>query len=345
VTPVEPTARSQTARVPVMVDVARLAGVSQKTVSRVVNDSPNVRAEVRERVRQAIADLGYRPNAAARALVTRRTRVLGIITPGTALYGPSAQLFGLERAAWERGYSVVIISTHEGTVAELVAAVDRLVDHGVDGLVLGAPLTAESVPAGVFRGIPTVTVGDPLSAPTQVPAVVPDQAGGARTATRHLLDLGHVTVHHVAGPTSWISASERHAGWREALEEAAAPVPAPIVGDWSSRAGYEAGRALAERHDVTAVFAANDHMAIGLLRALGEVGRSVPSDVAVVGFDDVPEAQYLCVPLSTIRQDFTEITGLAVERLLHDVEGGGEASAQVVVPSTLVVRASSGTPR
>jgi DNA-binding LacI/PurR family transcriptional regulator len=345
VTPVEPTARSQTARVPVMVDVARLAGVSQKTVSRVVNDAPNVRAEVRERVLQAIADLGYRPNAAARALVTRRTRVLGIITPGTALYGPSAQLFGLERAAWERGYSVVIISTHEGTVAELVAAVDRLVDHGVDGLVLGAPLTAESVPAGVFRGIPTVTVGDPLSAPTQVPAVVPDQAGGARTATRHLLDLGHVTVHHVAGPTSWISASERHAGWREALEEAAAPVPAPIVGDWSSRAGYEAGRALAERHDVTAVFAANDHMAIGLLRALGEVGRSVPSDVAVVGFDDVPEAQYLCVPLSTIRQDFTEITGLAVERLLHDVEGGGEASAQVVVPSTLVVRASSGTPR
>src|SRR5919107_4614190 len=150
-----------------MADVARAAGVSQKTVSRVVNDAPNVREPVRERVLQAIADLGYRPNAAARALVTQRTGVIGIVTPGIPLYGPSAQLFGLEHAAREAGYSVVIVSTAGGTRADLEAAVLRLLDLQVDGLAIGAPVGGMRLPVGFFRGVPAVVVGDPLPETTE----------------------------------------------------------------------------------------------------------------------------------------------------------------------------------
>lgn len=327
---------------PVMTDVARLAGVSQKTVSRVINDAPNVRESVREKVNAAIESLGYRPNSAARALVTQRTSVIGIVTAGTALFGPSAQLFGVEHAASAAGYAVVIVSAADGSGEEMARAIDRLVSQGVDGIVLTGPVAVEGIAAQVFRGIPAISVGDPVADGVVCPAVVADQRGGVMRATEHLLSLGHRTVWHVAGPVAWHAATDRIEGWRDALREAGAPIHEPIAGDWTARSGYRAGLELAERPDVTAVLAANDQMAIGLMRAFSEKGRSIPGDVSVVGFDDAPDSEFLMVPLTTVRQDFTAITSRAVTELIRAINGEQITPGVTQMPVDLVIRASSG---
>jgi len=325
-----------------MADVARAAGVSQKTVSRVVNRSPNVSEVVRARVLQAINDLEFRPNAAARALVTQRTATIGIITPGIPLYGPSAQLFGLERAAREAGYAVVIVSTAGGASADLEAAIDRLLALQVDGLAIGAPVGGVRLPSSAFRGVPAVVVGDPLLDTEGCVCVACDQSGGARAAAEHLLSLGHRTVWHVAGPTTWLSAEARRRGWAQALDDAGADRHDPLSGDWTAASGYAAGVRLAERPDVTAVFAANDHMAVGLLRAFRERGRDVPRDVSVVGFDDAPESEYSMVPLTTVRQDFGAVAHRAVAELVAAMSGRHGEPGHVTLPVELVVRNSSG---
>src|SRR5665811_716024 len=225
---------------PVMNDVARLAGVSQKTVSRVINNAPNVSADVRARVNAAVEAVGYRPNSAARALVTRRTRVIGIVTSGTALYGPSAQLFGVERAAWQAGYSVVIVSTADSSGEEFRAAINRLIDHDVDGVVLAGPIPV-ALDSDVFRGVPAISVGDPVTGNFEFSAVIIDQHSGALQATEHLLSLGHRTVWHVAGPVSWYSASVRVAPPRDAD---AGRVPGHRPGDVPYRAVTEGQQVL-----------------------------------------------------------------------------------------------------
>jgi DNA-binding LacI/PurR family transcriptional regulator len=329
-----------------MADVARLAGVSPKTVSRVVNDAPNVRDSVRARVNEAIVQLGFRPNAAARALASQRSRVIGIVSLGSSLYGPSEQLFGLERCIREAGYSAEIVTTAGGSHQEIIAATDRLLTHGVDGIALAAPLADVDLGAPEFRSVPCVAVGDPVPAPAHLRIVACDQRTGARRAVEHLLGLGHDTVHHVSGPPSWASSQAREDGWRQALTDAGRPCPAPLRGDWTPRSGYEAGRMLAERPDVTAVFVANDHMATGLLRAMWESGRRVPADVSVVGFDDAPESEFLFAPLTTVRQPFRDITSEAVTELVATMVGDAFAAPEtLVLPVELVVRASSGPPR
>lgn len=325
-----------------MADVARLAGVSQKTVSRVVNDAPNVRDAVRERVNAAIAQLGFRPNAAARALASQRSRVVGIVTTDSALHGPSTQLFGLERAARDAGYSVEIVSTAGGSADEVKVAVSRLVDHGVDGIALAAPFAEIDCGSGPFLDVPYVVVGDPLPGHSPVASVACDQRAGAAAAVEHLLTLGHETVWHVSGPPSWQSARTRLEGWADALAAAEVPVPPPVEGDWSARSGYAAGRMLADRPEVTAVFTANDQMAVGLLRALWEAGRDVPADVSVVGFDDAPESEFLTVPLTTVRQEFSLVTARAIAELVNAMSGLEPADEPVLLPVELVVRASSG---
>lgn len=329
-------------RQPVMADVARAAGVSQKTVSRVVNSAPNVSEAVRVRVLQAIDDLGFRPNAAARALVTQRTATIGIVTPGIPLYGPSAQLFGLERAAREAGYAVLIVSTAGGARSDLETAVDRLLALQVDGLAIGAPVGGVQLSSAAFHGIPAVVVGDPLVDTAEHVWVACAQAEGARAATEHLLALGHRTVWHVAGPEVWVSAGLRRKGWAQALDDAGAERHEPLPGDWTAASGYAAGLELAERPDVTAVFVANDHMAVGLMRAFRERGRELPRDVSVVGFDDVPESAYAMVPLTTVRQDFDAVTHRAVAELMAAMSGRGGEPGPITLPVELVVRHSSG---
>jgi DNA-binding LacI/PurR family transcriptional regulator len=172
--------------------------------------------------------------------------------------------------------------------------------------------------------------------------VTADNAAGARKATEHLLDLGHATVRHIAGPTGWLSADHRVAAWRTTLEAAGVAVPEPLTGDWSADSGYELGRRLAADPDVTAIFASNDQMALGVLRALHESGRHVPGDVSVVGYDDIPEAAHLLPPLTTVRTDFPEIGTRALRLLLSQLDGPPEPPVDRVVPVELIVRRSTG---
>lgn len=328
---------------PVMADVARLAGVSHQTVSRVLNGHPNVSPATRANVLAAIRDLGYRPNTAARALVTGKTNVLGVISFDTTLYGPASMLYGIERAA-RPGYFVAIASLPSFDRASLTEAVERFLGQAVAGIIVITPHTAAvEALAGLAIGVPLVAVGCAGSVP--MPSVRIDNAAGAALATRHLLDLGHRTVHHIGGPDSWHDAMDRIDGWRRALRAAGAPEPEMPRGDWSARSGYEAGRVLAAQPGVTAVFCANDPMAVGFLRAAAEAGRRVPRDVSVVGFDDVPEAAYFSPPLTTIRQDFGALGERALHLLMSQITAGGEAPPPPPVVPQLVVRSSSAAPR
>jgi DNA-binding LacI/PurR family transcriptional regulator len=332
------TAGGQPAR-PVMVDVARLAGVSHQTVSRVLNGHPNVSPQTRAAVMAAIRDLGYRPNAAARTLVTGRTHVLGVISFDTTLYGPASMLYGIERAA-HPAYSVTIASLPAFDSRSLSEAVERFLGQAVEGIIVIAPQTsAVAALTGLAADIPLVAVGCGTRA--ALPSVAIDNLTGAAQATRHLLHLGHETVHHVGGPDSWLDAQERVEGWRETLRAAGAQEPDLIRGDWTARSGYEIGHRLAAMPEVTAVLCANDPMALGLLRAFAERGRQVPGDVSVVGFDDIPEAAYFLPPLTTVRQDFGELGRRALHLLMDRISGEQRFQPALPIAPDLVVRASA----
>ena len=326
-----------------MADVARLAGVSHQTVSRVLHDNPNVSGQTRERVLAAIKQLNYRPNSMARALVTGRTKTLGVISSDTTFYGPASTLFGIERAAHDAGYAVIVSSLRSVNRGLVLETVQRLRDQGVDGVAVIAPLRA-GVDAlrHLMSDIPVVALD--ASQNTSIPVASVDQRAGAAAATRHLLSLGHKTVWHLAGPADWQEAEERIVGWRSALEAAGAAIPPPLRGDWSPRSGYEAGELLLKTPGLTALFVGNDQMALGVLRRFGEAGREVPRDLSLVGFDDIPEAAYFTPPLTTVRQDFAELGKRCLELLLARVEGV-EQPVRLVVPPELVVRESTAAAR
>jgi len=325
-------------RAATMQDVARQVGVSHQTVSRVLNGSDSVSDETRARVLQAIEELGYRRNSAARALVTRRSQVLGVVGFDTTLYGPASTLFGIEQAAREAGYFVSVASVKATTAGTVRAAVDRLIEQNVDGVVVIAPLRTGEPLSGLPTGMPAVVV-DARSA-AGLASVRVDQEAGGRLATGHLLDQGARTVWHVAGPADWFDAQDRLTGWRAELQRRGARVRRPLRGSWSAASGYEAGRQLAQRRDVEAIFVANDQMTLGLLRALHEAGIRVPDDVLVAGFDDVPEAAYYTPPLTTVRQDFAAVGRRSIELLLDQVTRRSRNGHAVVAPE-LVVRQSS----
>jgi DNA-binding LacI/PurR family transcriptional regulator len=334
-------------RAPVMADVARVAGVSQQTVSRVLNDHPNVRPATRDRVIAAIRELGYRPNAAARTLVTRRTNTLGVISFNTTLYGPASMLYGIEQAAKQHDYFVTVAALAALDRRSVLEAVDRLRDQAVEGIIVIAPqTTAVSALANMPSDVPLVAVGCGVRA--ALTAVAVDNEAGAERATSYLLDLGHRTVHHLAGPRTWLDAQEREAGWRRALTARGARIPEPFKGgDWSARTGFELGRRMVPDPTVTAVFCANDHMALGLMRALQAAGRRVPEQVSVVGFDDIPDAEYFGPALTTVRQDFDELGRRALVALIGAIGGAGgrtPVTRPVAVDPSLVVRASTALP-
>ena len=327
-------------RAPVMADVAKLAGVSHQTVSRVLNGSDQVRPETRERVEAAMRHLDYRPSSVARALVTGRSRTLGVVSFDTTLYGPASTLVGIERAAHEEGYLTTNVSLQSLHRTSVLSAVDRLRGQGVDGILIIAPQEAA---AEALLHLPTdlPAVAVEAGPDEAVPVVAVDQFAGAVSATRHLLELGHRTVWHIAGPDDWLEAQLRLDGWRSTLEEAGTDVPPHLLGDWSARSGYELGQRILPMQDVTAIFVANDQMALGLLRALHEAGRRVPGDVSVVGFDDIPEAQYFTPPLTTVRQDFSEVGRRSLLRLLLEIDTGTRSAERETVPSELIVRSST----
>jgi DNA-binding LacI/PurR family transcriptional regulator len=327
-----------------MHDVARLAGVSHQTVSRVINDLPNVKSATRERVLDAMRQLDYRPNILARSLVTRRTHRIGVISFDVRLFGPGSTLVAIEQAAHDRGYGIALASMTGLITGEAAAAVAMLDAQRVDGLIVIAPNQgAVEAMGSLSRTLPVVALEAEYRPDVSVVAI--DQHFGACLATQHLLDLGHPTVSHVAGPPDWHEAKLRVAGWTETLAAAGAEVLAPAHGDWSSRSGYEVGLELADRDDVTAVFAANDQMALGVLRAFHERGISVPDERSVVGFDDIPEAEFLVPGLTTVRQNFDAVGRRGLQRLIKLIEGGGSRRRHVsLIKPELVVRASTAAP-
>lgn len=327
-----------------MRDVAQLAGVSHMTVSRVLNENGNVRPQTRARVLEAVRQLGYRPNSAARTLATRRSNTVGIVALDTTLYGPTSMVFGIERAARAAGFFVSVATITAPTRRSLLGAVRHLEEQRVEGLVAIVPRDAgATVLRSIDPSLPVVAIGN--IDVENVSSVGVDNVAGAFLVTQHLLSLGHETVHHVAGPPGWREATERTEGWREALQSAGAPVPLRRIGDWSPRSGYAVGRDLAADRDVTAIFCANDHMAIGVLRALSEAGRRVPDDVSVAGFDDIPEAGFLIPPLSTVRQDFAAL-GHHCLRVLRELasQPGVDQPIRVMLKPELQVRGSCAPP-
>lgn len=333
------------ARPPSMADVAARAGVSHQTVSRVLNDHPSVRPETRARVVDAIAELGYRRNTAARALVTRRTATIGVVTSGSALFGPTSTLIALENAARDAGYFVSVATVARWEVEAMSRTLDHFMDQGVDAVVVVAG--HDDAVAAVRRftsPVPVVMVGPPEPLGEGLHTVAVDQYTGARLATRHLLDLGHRDVVHVAGPADWLDARRRVLGWQDELRAAGRRPGEPVAGDWTADRGYEVGCRMLTGPLPSAVFAANDQLALGLLRAFAEAGVAVPGEVSVVGFDDVDGSAHFHPPLTTVRQGFREL-GERCLRMLLDVLGGGGHGAVDLVAPRLVVRASTGPAR
>jgi DNA-binding LacI/PurR family transcriptional regulator len=326
-----------------MADVARLAGVSHQTVSRVINGSTQLRPATRQRVLEAIERLGYRPNTAARALVRGRSGVIGIIATAAVEFGPASIHRTVEQAARDAGYLASSVNLADMTREALERAVEHLMTVGVEGIVMIAGHdSALEIVRAQRSGLPFVVVEGDLSKDALTVGV--DQVHGARLATEHLLGLGHREIIHVSGPLDWTEARARVEGWRAAMRDAGVRPAEPVLGDWSARSGFAAGRAVCQMPEVTAVFAANDQMAMGVLRALHEGGRSVPDDLSVVGFDDVPEAEYLIPPLTTIRQDFPAVGRRAIEAIRTALAGRGPTTSPLLTP-TLVVRASTARPR
>jgi DNA-binding LacI/PurR family transcriptional regulator len=327
-----------------MSDVAALAGVSHQTVSRVLNDHPSVLPATRQRVLDAITELGYRRNLAARALVTRRSGTIGVLGSGSALFGPTSTLIAIERAAREAGLFVSVATLSRWDAGDVVGVLDHFMTEGVDGVVVVAAHDDAVEAVRAFEtSVPVVMVG-PVGLPAPLLSVAVDQYQGGRQAVRHLLDLGHTHVTHIAGPLDWLDARRRLEGWRDELAAAGVEAGDPVHGDWSADRGYEVGQKLAAGTLPTAVFAANDQLALGLLRAFAEAGLRVPDDVSVVGFDDVDGSAYFYPPLTTVRQDFVALGTRCLEVLLSAI-AGVETEASGLIGTRLVVRATTGSPR
>ncbi|WP_062299908.1 LacI family DNA-binding transcriptional regulator [Demequina maris] len=333
-----------------MSDVARLAGVSGQTVSRVANGSLNVSPGTRQRVLEAMDSVGYTPNTAARALRSGSFETIGVIAHRLARTGESSIVEAVVQAARGFGHTVTLLDIDSTEHEDVAEAASRLSHQAIDGLII---IRAEIEDAGRLAlpaGLPVVVADATFGG--RLPMVGADHAGGARAAVTHLLDLGHRTVHHVAGPADSIPARARLQAWREVLEERGITPPAPLQGDWTAESGRAAGAELAARDDATAVFCANDEMAAGLMLACTEAGRSVPHDLSVVGFDDIPLAGYLCPPLTTVRQPFEELGRRLVDELRARISGvtpvagaGSTDEPAALVPCELVLRSSTAPPR
>ncbi len=323
-------------------DVARMAGVSVATVSRVLNASAVVHPDTRARVLAAASALQFAPNAAARSLSSRRTHALGVVLPD--LYGEffSELLRGMDQTAQARGHHLLVSSSHHE--AEGLAAAMRAMRGRVDGIIVMAPEIGPEALAQVLPdGLPIVAIN--ATAPqANVHSVLVDNFGGARAMTRHLATLGHRRIGFVAGAARNADAAERERGYRAGLKEARLRYDPTlrVRGDFTEEGGFASARVLLALADSpTAIFAANDAMAVGVLSAVRTAGIAVPGAIAVVGFDDIPIARFLSPPLTTIRVGIAELGARATELLLGALaEPGTVPQRREMQPTRLAVRDS-----
>ena len=323
-----------------MYDVARLAGVSHQTVSRVINDSGNLRPATREKVLAAIEELGYRPSLAARALATSRSRMLGVLVSDSAFFGPSSMTHAMEAEARAAGYFVVTVAVDAQDSESVLQAIDHLKKLGVDGMVIIA--RQESILEDyrtVLLGMPLITIDATVS--PDASSVSIDNIAGARLAVGHLAQLGHLKIIHVSGPNSWYEAKARAKGYELELSARGLQRLPILEGDWSARSGFAAGlKIVKDFPEVTAVFAANDQMALGLLTAFAQNGVVVPEQMSIVGFDNQDETEFYNPALTTVAQDFSGVGRNAMALLIDAVSGSSLAAHHDVAPR-LVVRGST----
>ncbi|MCH7229442.1 LacI family DNA-binding transcriptional regulator [Glycomyces sp. L485] len=331
-------------RAPVLADVARAAGVSVPTVSRVLNGSKYVAPELTQRVQAAVKELGYRPNSAARSLRSKQRTLVSILAGATSNYGPAHTLQGIETAARNAGMSVSITVMESDDDESLVSAIDLALSQPTAGaIVLEFDRAGIGAARSLPEGLPVVVAGGGSERVDGMAAALLDEHAAGRQATDYLIRLGHETVHHVAGPTQGKS-SGRTEGWRAALRDAGAAVPEVLHANWDAVSGYQCGERIAGRDDVTAVFCGNDEIALGVMRALTDRGLDVPVDVSVVGFDDQPLVSLWRPSLTTIDQDFEDLGARAFHMLSRLLDGEVDLKASVVAPQ-LVVRESTAPPR
>ncbi|MFI7021375.1 LacI family DNA-binding transcriptional regulator [Micromonospora sp. NPDC049900] len=329
---------------PTLEAVARRAGVSRATVSRVVNGSTTVAEPIREAVRQAVAELGYVPNLAARTLVTQRTDSIALVMPeeATRVFSDDQVFPGIIRGAAQEleAADKQLVLMLAGSPAGHERVERYTTGRHVDGVLFASLHGADPLPAKLAAlGIPVVCSGRPLDG-ADIPYVDVDQVAGVTRAVRHLIDGGRRRIATIAGPQDMVAGIERLTGYRETVTAAGLPEMV-AVGDFTRESGAAAMRELLDAHpDLDAVFAASDLMAHAAMRTLRETGRRVPDDVAVIGFDDIETAAYTDPPLTTVRQPIVEL-GRQGTRLLLRLAAGEDVEPALILPTELIVRESA----
>lgn len=332
----------ETAKQATLVDVARKAGVSYQTVSRVINGHPNVAPHTRERILDAIEQLNYLPNVSARNLVTRRSRTVGIISYGSTYYGPAQMVTHIEASLREREYGLTLSTLPQMSVAALRAAILEVRRRSVDGIVMITPIAdiqTHEVQA-LCRQVPFVMIDIALG--EALPSVVIDQRRGGMLAAQHLVDQGHREIAEIRGPRDWSAAALRHDGTLTVLHEAGIEPTLSVEGDWTAHSGYEAAHRVVDAGVAfSGLVVSNDQMALGAIRALRERGLRVPDDISVVGFDDLPESAYFEPPLTTVHQDFASLGRESAAYLSDLIDGRPTPLMQHVLAPELVIRRST----
>lgn len=333
-------------------DVAKLAGVSTKTVSRVVNNQGELSDATRQRVQAAIEQLDYRPNILARSLVNQRTNTLAVVAWGIDYFGPSRTVLGIEKKSDELGYSLFLSLMAHPDDGDIDRIMGTLIARRVDGIIWAAPEVGANrswLSTARLDNLPPMVFLSMEARPGLVSVSI-DNRHGAIQATRHLIDVGRRRIGLITGPLAWWEARERQRGWQEALQQAGLDlVAAPVVeADWSAESGARAMQVLLEREPgIDAVFACSDQIALGALGVAHQSGRRVPDDLAIAGFDNIPESAFFWPPLTTVYQQLIEAGGLAVEKLHQWIEArrrsdkGAAPEAAVLTPELIVRRSSS----
>ncbi|MEA3335543.1 MAG: LacI family DNA-binding transcriptional regulator [Chloroflexota bacterium] len=332
-------------------EVAREAGVSKQTVSRVLNDRPDVAPKTRKRVREVMDRLDYQPSQLAQSLSRRRSYTLGVVTAGLQYIGPSRTLYGITQEAEERGYAILLKELPGFQVQDFEPIIRSLLARHVDGIIWTVPEVGDNM-AWILEHrtelpVPLLTLS--TEAQPGSASVIIDNYLGAFRASQHLLDQGYRRIGHIAGPLDWWAARQRLAGWKDCLLEVGVAVDEQhrAEGNWSSASGEQAIRALLESYpDMDAVFVANDQMAISVYKVASEWSIKIPADLGLVGFDGIPEVAHLCPPLSTVWQDQPTHGRMGVSELvdlIETVKKGGDLpeSRTVVLQPELIVRESS----
>jgi len=345
------------AKRPTIRDVAAAAGVSTQTVSRVINNRPDVAPETLARVQAVIRQTGYAPNMLARGLTQGRSHQLGVVAYGLDYFGPSRIVGAMERTAAEMGYGISLTLILEPETVDVGPVLSGLRARQVDGIIWAVPEVGNNRDWSRVRGVdapgPVMLVGG-MSGRTYLPSIGIDNAAIGRLATQHLLDGGTRHVGVITGPLTWWEAKQRLAGWRQTMETAAAEIEECLIveGDWTVASGEQGLYRLIDLcPNIDAVFASNDQMALGVLHAAHKRGINVPDELAVVGVDNIAEASHFWPPLTTVHQPLGDAGVLAVEAIDRLIEharlprrGLEPALESVLLEPELIVRDSSRKP-